>query len=274
MTVHTSVRHTLPVTDPRSAVLASVGGFLEGRAEAAADAVITLTPRLASRLLGDGVPRERLHVIPSGVERSVFAGPSPDPFPGTPHPRVVFVGRLHRQKQVDTLVRAAPLLRTPGVSVLVVGDGPDRAWLQELADPALVRFTGFVPHDEVPAVLRHSDVFVLPSRYEELGSVLLEAMHCGVPIVASDTGGIPDVITDGVTGRLVPPGDPAAVASAVDALLADRAAAARLGAAAQEAAGAYDWDVLADQVLRVYSSVVAAPRRNLSHPLPKVSGMT
>lgn len=261
VTVHTSLRHTLPVIDARSAVLKVVGGAVERSAEAAASAVITLTPRLAARLLGDGVDRHRLHVIPSGVERSVFAGAGRDPFPGIPHPRVVFVGRLHPQKQVETLVRAAPLLAAPGVQVVIVGDGPDRAALEAIADPALVHFTGFLPHDHVPAVLAHADVFVLPSRYEELGSVLVEAMHSGLPIVASDTGGIPDAISHGVNGLLVPPGDPAAVARAVDLLLRDRDLARGLGDRAREKAAAYDWEVLADQVLDVYRSVLGTRAR-------------
>lgn len=276
LTVHTSLRHTLAVTDSRSAMLRVLGGALEQRATRSVDAVITLTPRLAERLLATGVRRERLHVIPSGFEPALFAGPAGDPFPAAGHPRVVFVGRLHPQKQVDVLVQAARLLRTPGVQVLVVGDGPDRSWLEatarELGVTDRVTFTGFVPHSAVPAVLAHADVVVLPSRYEEMGSVLVEAMRVGRPIVASRTGGIPDVITDGVTGRLVPPGQPAAVAVAIDTLLTDRALATGLGQRARAAAAGYDWTSLADRVLDVYREVVAVHgRRAAVRALPSAA---
>jgi glycogen synthase len=104
-------------------------------------------------------------------------------------------------------------------------------------------------------VFAHADLLVLPSLYEELGTVLLEAMQAALPIVASRTGGIPDVIEDGVNGLLVPPGDPEALARAIDRLLADRALAYRLSEGAQERAKDYDWEVLAGRVLQVYRGI-------------------
>jgi glycogen synthase len=98
-------------------------------------------------------------------------------------------------------------------------------------------------------------VLVLPSVYEELGTVLLEAMWAGLPIVASRTGGIPDVIEDGVNGLLVPPGEPEALASVIDRVLADRALAYRLSEGAQKRGKDYDWEVLAGRVLQVYRGV-------------------
>jgi glycogen synthase len=98
---------------------------------------------------------------------------------------------------------------------------------------------------------------VLPSLYEELGTVLLEAMQAALPVVASKTGGIPDVIEDGVNGLLVPPGDPEALARAIDRLLADRDLARRLSEGAQEQGKDYDWEVLAERVLKIYRGVTA-----------------
>jgi glycogen synthase len=98
---------------------------------------------------------------------------------------------------------------------------------------------------------------VLPSLYEELGTVLLEAMQAGLPIVASKTGGIPEVIEDGVNGMLVPPGEPGALARAINRILADRGLACRLSEGAQERGKDYDWEVLAERVLRVYRGVTA-----------------
>jgi glycogen(starch) synthase len=203
----------------------------------------------------------RVHVVPPGVNPALFAGPFEDPFPSIGRPRVVFVGRLAPQKGVRTLVEVARLLKTPGVQVLLVGDGPQRSRLeqeiQRLAVGDVVHLFGFVPHERVPAVLTHADLLVLPSLYEELGTILLEAMWVGVPIVASRTGGIPDIIDDGVNGLLVVPGDPEALASAIDRLLADPDLARRLGEAARELARDYDWGVLAERVLAIYRSLIA-----------------
>ena len=169
---------------------------------------------------------------------------------------MLFVGRLAAQKGVATLLDAVPLLRTRA-AVVLVGDGPQRAALERQAGhlgPDRVHFQGFVPHAEVPAWLTAADVLVLPSIYEELGSVLLEAMAAGLPVVASAVGGIPDALGD--AGRLVPPSDPVALAAAVDELLDDPALAAELGEAARRRATAFSWDTLAGRVLDVYRQVV------------------
>ncbi len=143
----------------------------------------------------------------------------------------------------------------------MVGDGPQRSRLeheiQRLAVGDVVHLFGFVPHDRVPAVLTHADLLVLPSLYEELGTILLEAMWVGLPIVASRTGGIPDIIEDEVNGVLVVAGDPQVLARAIDSLLADSELARRLGEAARERARDYDWGVLAERVLAIYRSLIA-----------------
>jgi glycogen synthase len=255
LTIHCSLRHTLRGRGARVLALSTVGAALEARGERWADAVIVLTPRLADRLVAGGADPSRVHVIPSGVDLRRFAGPLPDPAPGLPRPRVLFVGRLAAQKGVATLVEAVPLLRNAG-SVTLVGDGPQRRDMERRAarlGPGRVHFQGFVPHREVPAWLTAADVLVLPSAYEELGSVLLEAMAAGLPVVASAVGGISDALGD--AGRLVPPGDPAALAAAVDEVLGDPALAERLGEAGRRRAAAFSWDVLAGQVLGVYRAV-------------------
>jgi glycogen synthase len=162
---------------------------------------------------------------------------------------------------VGTLVAAAGLLKDPSAQLLLVGDGPERKALEREAKRIGVgdrlHFVGFVAHERLPGVLAHADLLVLPSLYEELGTVLLEAMQAGLPIVASKTGGIPDVIEDVVAGLLVPPGDPGAFARAIDRLLADRDLACRLSEGAQERAKDYDWEMLAERVLAVYRDVTA-----------------
>jgi glycogen(starch) synthase len=259
LTVHTSLRHTLAVSDLRSAILKVLGGPIERWGEHSAEAVLVITPRLCRLLVSDGVDENRIHVIPPGVNPSLFEGPFEDPFSGVGKPRVVFVGRLASQKGVGTLVSAAALLEDPSAQVLLVGDGPKRKALERRARRIgvgdRVRFEGFVAHERLPAAMAHADLLVLPSVYEELGTVLLEAMQAGLPIVASKTGGIPDVIEDGVNGMLVPPGEPEALARAIDRLLADRDLGRRLSEEAQGRAKDYDWEVLAERVLRVYQGV-------------------
>jgi glycogen synthase len=258
ITVHCSPRYTLARVDFRSAVLKSLGGWIEGRVETHAAAVIAITPRLAKRLETGGIPRERIHIIPPGVNRSLFSGPFERPLPELQGPRVVYAGRLHPSKSVNTLVGAAKLMSSDA-HVVLVGDGPQRSALERsiagLGLGGRVHITGFVPHDTVPAHLAHADVVVLPSIYEELGSVLLEAIHLGRPIVASAAGGIPGVIHHGRNGLLVAPEDPADLARAVDRVLGDPALRATLSEGARRSASDYDWKRVADKVLALYLSV-------------------
>jgi glycogen(starch) synthase len=143
-----------------------------------------------------------------------------------------------------------------------VGDGPERPALEQEVSKLVisdrVHLLGFVAHEHVPAVLSHADLLVLPSLYEELGTVLLEAMWVGLPIVASRTGGIPDVIDDGVNGLLVPPEQPEVLAGAIDRVLQSPDLARRLGEAARKRGKEYDWESLAERVLEIYQGVTAS----------------
>ena len=255
VTVHCSVGHTLTGRGLRTRLLRALGGWVERSALRRADAVVVLTDRTAAALAADGVPAGRVHTIPSGFDPALFAGGSPDVFPGVGRPRIGYVGRLAPQKRADRLVEAFGRMREPAFLV-VVGDGPDRERVQALA-AGLPRthLTGFVEHTAVPAVLASLDVLVLPSAYEEMGSVLTEAMASGLPVVASDVGGIPEVVRDGQTGLLVPPGDVAALAAALDRLAADPGLRARLSAGARARAAEYAWPQLAERVAAVYARV-------------------
>jgi glycogen synthase len=259
VTLHSSLRHTVRGVSVRNRVLRSLGAPVERRAVAAADAVITLTSSAARRLRAKGVPADRVHVIPSGYDPGLFEMREPDPFPDVPRPRIAYVGRLAVQKNVSVLIEALARHRVPA-SLLVVGDGPQRAALERRARGIRnhVRFTGFVPHARIPAVLRHADVLVLPSAYEELGSVLVEAMAVGLPVVASAVGGIPDLVRAGYNGLLVEPGNPDALARAIGGLFADPGTAARLAAAGRRTAQDYAWPALAERVVDVYDQVTGS----------------
>jgi glycogen(starch) synthase len=251
VTVHTSLRHTFAAEGPRAHALKAVGGSIEAWAQRHCAQVIALTPRLAERLVGGGLPSARVRVIPSGVVPADYETVPADPFPDIPRPRVLFVGRLHRQKGIETLMAAAQRF---GAALVVVGDGPERAAAEAAVRDARVHFAGFRPHREIAGLMRHADVLVVPSVYEELGTVVLEGMQAGLPIVASRTGGIPGALGD--AGVLVAPGDPAALAAAVERLLADPEAARRLGTRARVRAGAYDWRELSGRVLDVYAAAL------------------
>jgi glycosyltransferase involved in cell wall biosynthesis len=256
VTVHCSPSHTLAVSNPRTALLRGLGGWIERRGERRAAATIVFTSRLADRL-GQGPGSPSVHVMRRGIDRGLFVEPGEVPFPEIPgHPRVVFLGRVVRAKGVETLVEAAARVQAPGMQLVLVGDGPDRARVermaQELGVADRVHVTGFIPHEQVPAVLASADLLVLPSFYEELGTVLIEAMQVGLPVVASRVGGIPEVVEDGVTGLLVTPGDPAELATAIDAVLSDGDLARRLGANAARRAPDYDLECVGAQVHELY----------------------
>ncbi|HEV2743699.1 MAG TPA: glycosyltransferase, partial [Rubrobacter sp.] len=133
LTIHTSLRHTLIVSDLRSTFLKTLGGPIERWGEHSAEAVLAITPRLRRLLVSEGVEQDRLHLIPPGVNPSLFEGPFEDPFEGVGRPRVLFVGRLAPQKGVRALVAAAGLLEDESAQVILVGDGPERPSLEREA---------------------------------------------------------------------------------------------------------------------------------------------
>jgi glycogen(starch) synthase len=255
VTVHCSVGHTLQGRAPRARLLRTVGGWVERSTLRRADAVVVLTDRTAAALRADGVPAERICTIPSGFDTTLFATARGDAFPDAGRPRIGYVGRLAPQKRVDLLVQAFGRMREPA-DLVIVGDGPERERVRRLAAASpgadRITLTGFVQHTAVPTVLASLDLLVLPSAYEEMGSILVEAMVAGLPVVASDVGGIPEVVRDGETGLLVPPGDAGALATALDRLVADRELRARLATGARARSRGFAWPHLAGQVAAVY----------------------
>ena len=194
-------------------------------------------------------------------------------------PSVVFVGRITRQKGLPYLLRAAKLL-PKDVQLILCAGAPDTPEILEEVKAGVAELTterdGVVWIDrllsqyELSAVLSQATTFVCPSVYEPLGIVNLEAMACGIPVVGTATGGIPEVIVDGVTGRLVPidqatdgtgtPTDPdrfvADLAAALTEVVSDPAAAKAMGAAGLERARAeFGWDRIASQTRAIYESL-------------------
>lgn len=163
--------------------------------------------------------------------------------------------RLSVYKGVDVLVRAMTHLADRRCVLLVSGDGADRGRLEAIASDEgagdSVRFLGFVPEADMPALWGLTDIFVFHSYHETFGMVLSEAMHAGKAVVSVDSTAIPEVVTHGRDGLLVPPGDPAAMADAIRVLVDDPARRQSMAAAGRERAERdFDWDT----VTRAYES--------------------
>ncbi len=246
----------------------------EARLAADADAVVATCSDEVAELLALGAPADRLHVAPCGVDLRAFTPDGPVAAGQAGRRRILSIGRLVERKGVDTLVAALAHLpqRLPdgsGVELVVAG-GPDAAHLdgdpevrrlRELARAAgvgdRVRFVGRVTREDVPALLRSADVVACVPWYEPFGIVPLEAMACGVPVVAAGVGGILDSVEDGVTGLHVPPREPVAVARALGRLLADEALRTRMGrAGAERVTARFGWPRVAELTEAVYDELL------------------
>ncbi len=165
---------------------------------------------------------------------------------------------VDRHKGQAVLIEAMRLLeqKHPALQLLLLGRGEDEARLREAANGlSNVHFEGFVSN--LGDYLQAMDLFAFPSRYEGLGSVLLDAMHAGLPVVASDVGGIPEIVSDGRNGLLVPPGNAHALAEAIERVYLDAALRETFAAAARERAHEYSPAVMADKYLELYRHLEA-----------------
>ena len=213
----------------------------------------------------------KVRVIPNGVDLARFTPRRPSAALGTAlgippsAPVVLSIGRFVAEKgQRHLLEAAARMERTkPGVHWVLVGagelEGELRAQARRLGLEARVHFTGW--RADIPDVLALGDVFVLPSEREGFGRVLVEAMALARAVVATDVGGVPEIVVDGQTGILVPSAAPAPLADAVQALLDDPARAARLGAAGRaRAESTFSLAAHVAAVERVYAEIGGAVR--------------
>jgi starch synthase len=250
----------------------ALSSWCERTAMQSASAIIAVSDGMAAdiHVSYPEVRAGRVHVIYNGIDAQQY---SPDSGrevldrygidPG--RPAVVFVGRVTRQKGLPVLLRAAEHIDPAAQLVLCAGQA-DTAELQaevtglverlRATRSGVIWIPGMLTKPEVIQILSHATVFVCPSEYEPLGIVNLEAMACGSAVVASAVGGIPEVVADGETGLLVPAGDEAALASAVNALVRDQARAAELGACGrQRAVAEFSWDRIAAQTAELYAQL-------------------
>jgi glycosyltransferase involved in cell wall biosynthesis len=248
---------------------------LEQAVGRSAQSVIATCSDELFELIRMGIPRANITIVPCGVDLDTFSpdgpawprGPGAGPGRQPARHRVLALSRLVERKGVDTAIQA--IADVPGAELLVAGGPPQPGLpadpefrrLQQVAADAVVAhrvtFLGQVPHAEVPALLRSVDLAVSLPWYEPFGMVPVEAMACGVPVVASAVGGHIDTVRDDITGVHVPPRDPAAIAGQIARLLADPARRAALGAAAAaRARSRYSWDRVAGETEQVYQRTV------------------
>jgi starch synthase len=250
----------------------ALSSWCERTAMESAAAVIAVSDGMRADILSayPAVAPDRVHVIRNGIDTAQYA-----PDPGTDvldrygidpgRPSVAFVGRVTRQKGLPVLLRAAERLDPAAQLVLCAGqaDTPDlAAEVAGLAEhlratrPGVIWIEGMLAKPEVIQILSHATVFACPSLYEPLGIVNLEAMACGTAVVGSRVGGIPEVVADGRTGLLAPPGDPVALADALNTLVTDPDRAAALGRAGRERAVAeFSWAQIAAQTAQLYQAL-------------------
>ena len=232
----------------------------------AVDRIVVQCRDELAELIRLGAPRSRMTLVPSGVNTDHFR-------PDGPHesrsarPRVLSVGRLVERKGFGDLIRAMPF--APEAELVIVGGRRgDEPYARELRDLAAglgvadrVRLAGAVPAAEMPRWYRSADVLAAAPWYEPFGLTPLEAMACGVPVVATAVGGLTDTVVDGVTGDLVPPRNPRALGTALRRLIGDEARRCAYRAAALERAGqSYSWRRVATQLTAVYASVAGRAR--------------
>jgi len=201
-----------------------------------------------------------IHVTPFGVDTALF---KPQPNPNTSrdgHLTIGIVKTLEPKYGISTLVRAFLLLapRYSGLNLLIVGDGSQSANLHEMVAQAdltqRVRFVGAVPHAQVPDFLNQIDVFVVPSVEESFGVAAVEASACGLPVVASRIGGLPEVVVDGTTGFLFPPGDTDALVQILSSLIESPELRYRLGQAGRAfVEQQYSWEESVDKMVQIYA---------------------
>ncbi|RGC67427.1 Capsular glucan synthase [Micromonospora sp. MW-13] len=264
----------------------ALSSWCERTAYEAADAIVAVSAGMRADVLAayPAVDPDRVRVVHNGIDTAQYA-----PDPGTDvvdrlgidpaRPSVVYVGRITRQKGLPYLLRAARELPADTQLVLLAGapDTPDvAAEVEGLVAELRANRSGVVwvaemlPKHEVIQVLTHATVFACPSVYEPMGIVNLEAMACETAVVATATGGIPEVVADGETGLLVPidqatdgsgrPLDPqrfvAELAAAINTLLADPTKTAELGRAGRRrAVEHFSWDAIAARTLDLYRSL-------------------
>lgn len=208
-----------------------------------------------------GIDPEKIEVIPNGVNLERFSTPEKS-IRLAGHPSLLYFGGLLERKGVDVLVRAVAKAKSvlPGIKLHLVGTGNFCEYLRLLSAHEKIEkdvvFWGYADRPSVSRYYKGADICVFPSRYEPFGIVVLEALASGKPVIASNVGGIPDIISDGKNGILVEPNDPEALSRDIITLSQDSALMKRLSANAVETATRYSWKNIAEKYLCLYKHLM------------------
>lgn len=207
-------------------------------------------------------PGRRIEVIPNGIDLEAFR-PMEGNADADGRIRLLFVGRLVRQKGLPYLLRSLALLDPAlreRVCLELVGSGPEEKPLRRLAAELglekRIRFTGWVARPDIPACYQKADVFVLPSLDEGMPNVVLEALACGKPVVATDIRGNRELVQEGLNGTLVPPADAAALARALAAMISNRALREQMGLNARASVARHGWAEVAGRYLDLSEEII------------------
>jgi glycosyltransferase involved in cell wall biosynthesis len=227
-----------------------------------ADRVIAVSKAVSLRLQRRGISKEKIDVVCNGtIGTARMSAEIPDA--GLVHPAVVCLAGLYHRKGIADLIDAFAIVirHHPNAKLYIVGDGPQRAEFEEHAErstaAAQITFVGFLP--DARGYLKASDVFVLPSRDEPFGLVLTEARAEGCVIVATNVGGIPEALDDGIAGVLVPPNNPNVLGETIADLMSDKDRSAEMKARAKRGLDRFTTERVARETLFVYNQSFASP---------------
>ena len=227
-------------------------GWFAERLLFSAERHISVSWKTRHDLLRAGL-RRPVSLVPNGVDVEFIRSVPPDELESD----VIFVGRLIPEKGVDLLLKVLVKVKEelPDVRAVIVGDGPERGRLERMARnlglEKNVLFTGFLPYERVIALMKASKVFVLPSRREGFGMVVLEAMACGLPVVTLNApmNAARFLVENGKSGFVVNEGQ---ISDALASLLFDKVFLKRIGRVSREISAEYDWDAVVRLLLDVY----------------------
>ncbi|MEM3615531.1 MAG: glycosyltransferase family 4 protein [Candidatus Methanomethylicia archaeon] len=206
------------------------------------------------------IPQNKVVVIPNGVDIEEFT-PLGDKIYLEGDPAILYAGRISWEKGIDILIKAIPMIKKDlkKAKFHIVGSGP---WTNEIILLAkklnaypYIKFHGSFPYRYLPYIFRGADIFVLPSRVEPFGMVLLEAMACGLPVVASSVGGIPEIIKHYKNGILITPNNPTKLCQAITEIYLNNSLNKKLSSNAIQTASKYSWENIADIYLRLYKQL-------------------
>jgi len=228
-----------------------------------ADIYVGLSTSSIGLLLNLGLPKSKLKILPNAVDTTVFRPNASKKFDN----QILSVGRLSREKGIDVLLRALFHLDIP-TRVLIIGPVGDRLYFEEIKS-LIQKVNSETSHKAVHVGLvdkatlirqyQEASLFVCPSISEPFGIVNIEALACGTPVIATNVGGIPDIVKDRVNGLLVPANRPLAIALALQELLSDRKSRERYGKRGRQIIqNSFSWNVVLEKLLKIYQGLLEA----------------